>query len=192
MISLFIGSSKLDSTQIDSNNIDAALYQLLISSVAEKGLWDERNQEVTVRVDPKIMIPSVTALSELEYHIMTDEAILKNKEIIKNSSVQPGNIEDDKSCMNISGILPPPESVETKINDGISEKCKFLGNFVSIIFSSPEPYERFTVEKADQENFVINAIEISSYTYGIFKLIVEKQEDEWILVDKNIEQLVMS
>lgn len=184
----------------DRSQIDFDLFKLLIQNSELKGLWDEREMEVIVRVDPRTFNGNPTGPEEIEFAETNPETLEVRKKIIEEFSVIPADILKDKICQSTRGLQPPSELGEKVINQDIYPHCESLGDFVSIAFGKPERCEsnclndpEIEKNETNGEFFTIRAIEISGYTLGVFNILVQLTTDgDWEYVDKKTLLLVMS
>jgi len=184
----------------DRNQIDIDLFKILVQNSESKGLWDDREMEVIVHVDPRTFIGNPSGPEEIEFEEANPETLELSKKIIEEFSVISTDILKDKICQSTRGLQPPSELGEKVINLDIDPHCESLGDFVSIAFGKPERCSSdclndLGIEKKETngEFFTIRAIEISGYTLGVFNILVMlTSEGVWEYVDKKTLLLVMS
>lgn len=151
------------------------LYPTLINQVSEMGLWENRNEPVNIRIDPKSFTGSPTGVEEISFEPDNEELVDYFKSVIEAHGAIPTDIVEDNSCQSTGGLQPPPTSEEqVKIPD----HCMEIAPFVSIAFSIPQVYSGDASENNEQQKFVVRAIEISNFKFGVFDLVFQKQRVE--------------
>ena len=179
---------------------DIDLFKLLVQKTESKGLWDKREMEVFVRIDPRLFTGNPSGPEEIEFAEVHPEKLELRKKIIEDNDVVLADILKDKICQSTRGLQPPSENGENKITQEIDPHCKSIGDFVSIAFGKPEKCSLncqndlgIEQEEMNGELFTIRAVEISGYTLGVFRIMVLLTTDgDWEYIDKKTLLLVMS
>lgn len=176
------------SAQPPAKTFDPQLYSLILKQVETKGLWENRSDSIQVRIDPKPLANTTKSSEEIAFIPADSRDLEKYTSLILDHSLQPTDMNRDMNCLYIEGLKPP--SIDKMKNDhSLTEYCKAIGNFVTIAFTLP----RLVATDTSEQRFAIEAVEISGYTFGVFDLFFEKQEDgSWIFIKKEERLFVMS
>jgi len=189
----------------DNRSIEESLYRQLLQQVVPDGLLESRSGDINLRIDPRFLKsdPNIAHIKQENLYEEKKIDIQRYRNLIVEFHAKPANITKDLECLFSKSLPPPPDSEKTSQRMHGSEYCDEISNFVTLIFGVPRHggayfpafelgYSKSTALEIDERNlgkeknwYTVRAIEISSFSLGVYDLVFEKKEnDKWKFIKK--------
>jgi len=193
-----------DNRSMNNSEINIILYKQLLNLVTPDGLSNSREANLDLRIDPRLLNkdPDIHQIKPENLYVQSEIDSVNIVNLITEFGAKPSDIIKDVECLFSNGLPPPPQSNKSCEQIKNNFHCENIGDFVTIIFGLPRAggayfpaselgYSESIALDIDERYlgkemnwYTIRAIEITSYSFAVYDLVFEKENNRWHFVNK--------